>query len=81
MALLIISLGILSIITLIIYRAIKKAPVRLEDEEKQIDAVRYEERFSDILENNEIVDDEQKVRKVYNPQPTTKEKLILSPKR
>jgi len=78
---LIISVVLLLIIVLFIYGAIKKAPVRLTEEEKLIDAVRYEEKFSSILEDNSTSDEEPKVQKIYSPQPIVKEKLILSPKR
>ena len=81
MALLIISLALIFLFVIFIYKAIKKAPVKLNDEENQIDAVRYEERFSSMFENENHPDKVQDVRKDYSPQPAVKEKLILSPKR
>ena len=44
------------VISISLYNAIKKAPVKYLDEEKFIDAIRYEERFSKIFENQKPVD-------------------------
>ena len=41
------------IISFSIIRAFTKAPVKYVDEERFLEAIRYEERFSNIYENNE----------------------------
>lgn len=52
MALIIISSTLFIIISSYIYKIIKSAPLKYIEEERFIDAISYEERFSHIFEND-----------------------------
>jgi hypothetical protein len=52
MTLIIAALTISIIISKYIYKSIKTAPLKYVDEKRFVDAVRYEEKFAQIYEND-----------------------------